>query len=181
MSPGYKEGFLAYYICRPDLAYVSPGIAHVGCLYPQWFEIHHVVKVPGRATIAAFLDLDQVYTQVNSFCSVCECTIKSQCRTPYTEPTVRSIILPTISCEPGTAKVYLKKIKKKKKKLDKTKHWGIKTAFEGLWIYSVSGIPRQNENKNKMVHMGIEPGTRDSQANALTVTPRHLHLVLTSF
>ena len=25
---------------------------------------------------------------------VCECTIKSQCRTPYTEPTVRSIILP---------------------------------------------------------------------------------------
>ena len=72
-------------------------------------------------------------------------------------------------------------MKKKKKKLDKTKHWGIKTAFEGLRIYSVSGIPRQNENKNKMVHMGIEPGTRDSQANALTVTPRHLHLVLTSF
>ena len=44
--------------------------------------------------------------------------------------------------------------------------------FEGLWIYSVSGIPRQNENKNKMVHMGIEPGSRDSQANALTVTSR---------
>ena len=54
LSPGYKEGFLAYFICRTDLGYVSPGIAHVGCLYPQWFEIHHVVKAPGRATIAKF-------------------------------------------------------------------------------------------------------------------------------
>ena len=106
---------------------------------------------------------------------------------PYTEPNVRSISCPwrykpTISCEPGTAKVYLKKMKrKKKKKLDKTKHWEIKTVFEGLWIYSASGIYRQNENKNKMEHMGIEPGSRDSQANALTVTPRHPHLVFTSF
>ena len=48
--------------------------------------------------------------------SAVQCTIKSQCRTPYTEPTVRSIILPTISCEPGTAKVYLKKMKKEEEK-----------------------------------------------------------------
>ena len=63
--------------------------------------------------------------------------------------------------------------KKKKKKKNKTKHWGIKTVFEGLWIYSVCGIPRQNENKNKMVHTGIEPETWDSQgerANRYTKT-----------
>ena len=83
------------------------------------------------------------------------------------------------SCEPGTAKVYLKKNEEEGE--EKTKHWGIKTVFEGLWIYSVSGIPRQNENKNKMVHTEIEPETWDSQANALTVTPRHLRVKLFSF
>ena len=156
------------------------------------------MKALGRATIAEFGTLiKSIHRSICrpapgacstefTFCSVCECTINSQCRTPYTEPRVRSISCPwryyrpTISCEPGTAKVYLKKMKrKKKKKLDKTKHWGIKTVC--LWIYSVSGIPRQNENKNKMVHMGIEPGSRDSQANALNVTPRHLHLMFASF
>ena len=114
-----RRDFLAYYICRTDLAYVSPGIAHVGCLYPQWFEIHHVVKSPGRATIAEFWTLiKSIHRSICrpaacTFCSVRECTIKSQCRTPCTEPTVHSILpvigpgdRPTISCEPGTVWPY---------------------------------------------------------------------------
>ena len=80
----------------------------------------------------------------------------------------------------GLQKFISKKWRRRRRR-NKTKHWGIKTVFEGLCIYSVSGIPRQNENKNKMVHMGIEPGTRDSQSNTLTVTPRHLHVKLISF
>ena len=88
-------------VCSTDLAYVSPGIAHVGCLYPQRFEIHHVVKAQGRATIAEFRTLiKSIHRSICRpaalfpFCSVCECTIKSQCRTPCTEPKMRSIILP---------------------------------------------------------------------------------------
>ena len=85
-------------------------------------------------------------------------------------------------CEPGTVWPYqLTMGKSLSQKNGKKKNWRIKTVFEGQWIYSVSGIPRQNENKNKMVRTRIEPGSLDSQANALIVTPRYLHVYLISF
>ena len=106
------------------------------------------MKAPGRATIAEFGTLiKSIHRSIctrpaalNLHSAVCV-NVRSIANAVlhYTEPTVRSISCPwryyrpTISCEPGTAKVYLKKMKrKKKKKLDKTKHWEIKTVFEGL-------------------------------------------------
>ena len=69
------------------------------------------------------------------------------------------------------------KKKKKKKKQDKT--FGNKNCV-CEFTQSVEYLDKM-KTKNKMVLMGIEPGTRDSQANALTVTPRHLHVELVVF
>ena len=109
-------------------------------------------------------------------------TIKSQCRTPCTEP--QCVVYfpwryyrPTISCEPGTVWPYQltpgKSLSQKNE--GKKKHWGIKTVFEGLWIYSVRGIPRQNENNGTHENRTRDSNFTGERANRYTKTSTRIY------